>query len=106
MAVCWTGTSPPSLIVGVPGVPGCTSTKKLPSRKIRGRILSSASLWIGRPFLSISIVTRAAPLPLLSGSTSVTFPTSMPAMRTGDLGCRLFAEWKVAYSLKGFANGL
>ena len=68
------------------GLPGWRSTKKLPSRKMRGRILSSASLWIGSPFLSICIVTRAAPLPLLIGWMSMTFPTSTPAMRTGDLG--------------------
>ena len=45
---------------GALGVPGLTSTKKLPSRKIRGRIANVASVWIGRPLLSIVIVTSAA----------------------------------------------
>ena len=63
-------------------------------------------MWIGRPFFSISIVTRAWPLPFESGSTSVTLPTSTPAIRTGDFGCRLFADSKVACSMKGWANGL
>ncbi len=52
-----------SPMVGEPGVPGCTSTKKLPSRKIRGRIFSVASLWSGRPLSWISIVTIAAVVP-------------------------------------------
>ena len=38
---------------GASGVPGETSTKKLPSRKIRGRIAKVASSWIGRPWLVI-----------------------------------------------------
>ena len=43
------------------GEPGWRSTKKLPSRKMRGRIFSSASFWIGRPLSSISIVTSPRP---------------------------------------------
>src|SRR3954454_8998716 len=50
-------------MVGADGVPGEMSTKKLPSRKIRGRIFITASLWIGRPLPLISIVTTAASLP-------------------------------------------
>ena len=45
---------------GADGVPGEMSTKKLPSRKIRGRIANVASLWIGSPAFSIVIVTSAA----------------------------------------------
>ena len=52
-----TGSVSPSPMFGADGVPGFTSTKKLPSRKIRGRIFIVASLWIGRPVLLISIVT-------------------------------------------------
>ena len=81
------------------------STKKLPSRKMRGRILSSASFLIGRPLSCISIVTSAAPLPLSTGSTFVTLPTSTPAIRTGDFGFRLFTSLKTALNSYGFANG-
>ena len=82
------------------------STKKLPSRKMRGRIFSWASLWIGSPDLLISIVTVAAPRPPGRPVTRSTLPTSTPAIRTGDFGCRLFAFWKTALSLYGWANGL
>ena len=59
-AAVWVeGSVSPSSIVGAPGVPGERSTNSLPSRKMRGRIFSVASLWIGRPALSISIVTSA-----------------------------------------------
>ena len=81
------------------GEPGWRSTKKLPSRKMRGRIFSCASLWIGSPFFSISISTRAAVEFPPIGSTFFTLPTSTPAMRTGERGLRLFAELKVAVSL-------
>jgi hypothetical protein len=73
---------------------------------MRGRILSCASSWIGSPFFWISIFTRAAPVSPGSASTSTTLPTSMPAMRTGDLGCTLFALLKVAVNVYGSANGL
>ena len=46
--------------IGADGVPGLMSTKKLPSRKIRGRIAKVASSWIGRPWSWIVIVTSAA----------------------------------------------
>ncbi len=45
---------------GAPGVPGETSMKKLPSRKMRGRIFSVASRWIGSPLSEICIWTSAA----------------------------------------------
>ena len=81
--------------------------KKLPSRKMRGRILSSASLNSGSAGLLISIVTMASPLPVFfSGSTSETTPTFTPAMRTGDFFWMLLAEWKTALSSNGFENGL
>jgi hypothetical protein len=97
---------PPSFRSPACGVPGWMSTKKLPSRKMRGRILSCASLWIGRPVFSISIVTFAAPLPSGIGSTFLTTPISTPAMRTGDFGLRLLADLKVAVNVYGWRNGL
>jgi hypothetical protein len=66
------------------------STKKLPSRKIRGRILAVASERTGRPFSSIRMVTIAPPSPPSAPSTETTLPTSTPAIRTGDPGRRLF----------------
>ena len=72
---------------------------------MRGRILSSASSLIGRPSSSISIVTSAAPLPSVTGSTFLTLPTSTPAIRTGDFGFRLFTSLKTAWNSYGFANG-
>ncbi len=44
-----TGIVSPLLISGELGLPGSSSMKKLPSRKIRGRISAKASLWIGLP---------------------------------------------------------
>jgi hypothetical protein len=90
---------------GSDGDPGWRSTKKLPSRKIRGRILSCASPWIGSALSSISIVTLAASLPASTASTFVTFPTSTPATRTGERVFRLFASWKYAVSSYGLENG-
>ena len=43
------GISSPSASSAALGLPGRRSTKKLPSRKRRGRISSSASEWIGSP---------------------------------------------------------
>ena len=61
-AVCVVGIgSSPSSRTRAEGEPGSMSTKKLPSRKIRGRIFIVASSWMGRPFSSISIVTTARP---------------------------------------------
>jgi hypothetical protein len=56
--------------------------------------------------LSISIVTRAAPVPPGSGSTFFTLPTSTPATRTGDFGWRLLADSKVAVNSYLSSNGL
>ncbi len=72
----------PEETVGAEGLPGCSSTNQLPSRKIRGLIFSVASEWIGSPRDSISIVTRPV---LPSRWIEVTLPTSTPAIRTGDL---------------------
>ena len=69
---------------GDDGVPGLRSTKKLPSRKMRGRILAVASSWIGSPLSLISIVTSAWSVPSL-GLTDLTLPTLTPAIRTGEL---------------------
>ena len=52
--------------LGRAGVPGLRSTKKLPSRKMRGRIFSVASAWIGRPSSLIAIVTTACRRALLA----------------------------------------
>ena len=95
----------PSPTVAAVGVPGRRSTKKLPSRKIRGRIFSVASLWIGRPSGSIAIVTTAASVPGWR-STSLTLPMFTPAIRTGEFGRMEFAEEKTALSSNGWANGL
>ena len=104
-AVWVAGISPSDSSSGADGEPGWRSTKKLPSRKMRGRIFSSASSWIGRPLSSISIVTLAASSPASTASTFVTFPTSTPAIRTGERVLMLFASWKYAVSSYGFANG-
>jgi len=54
------GIVSPSPSVGAVGVPGCRSTKKLPSRKMRGRILAVASLCSGSASSSSSNVTTVA----------------------------------------------
>ena len=85
----------PEATVFADGLPGCSSTNQLPSRKMRGRIFSVASEWIGRPRDSISIVTSPAlPWRLIE----LTLPTSTPAMRTGDLGWMLSAVANSALS--------
>jgi hypothetical protein len=48
---------PPSESEWALGLPGCTSRKKLPSRKMRGRISTCASLWMGCPLSSTVKVT-------------------------------------------------
>ncbi len=105
-AVWFIGIVPPSSTSGADGEPGWRSTKKLPSRKMRGRIFRCASSWIGRPFSSSSIVTRAPPVAPSTASTFLTLPTSTPAIRTGEFGFRLLAVRKTASSSYGFANGL
>ncbi len=89
--VCAARTVSPSPSSGLPGVPGLTSTKKLPSRKMRGRIAKAASLWIGRPLGSMRSVTSASSSPLRRWRTVVTLPTLTPAIRTGEFGRMLFA---------------
>ncbi len=90
VSVCWTGNVwPPA--TSRPRMPGVTSTKKLPSRKMRGRILKRVSGRSGRPLSWIRIVTTAPSSPRLPRSTLVTLPTSTPAIRTGDALRRLFA---------------
>ncbi len=66
------GIVPPSDSSGALGLPGFTSRKKLPSRKMRGRISTWASSWIGRPASSTVKVTSAA----------------SPTLRTLDAPCR------------------
>ena len=51
----------PALRAPAEGEPGVMSTKKLPSRKTRGRIFSSASSWIGQPpLLDLHLHARRA----------------------------------------------
>ena len=91
--------------VGDDGVPGLRSTKKLPSRKMRGRIFSVASLWMGSALLSSSMVTTAASLDP-ARSTFLTLPTLTPAMRTGDPGRRLLDDSNTAWSRYPCVNGM
>ena len=70
--------------------------KKLPSRKIRGRIAAKASSWIGRPAPSTVKVTVVV---VSVAVGSITLPTSTPAIRTGELVEMLTALAKVAFSL-------
>ena len=97
----WTGVAvwvtlivSPSSSSGVPGEPGRRSTKKLPSRKMRGRILAVASSCSGSPSSSIWSTTTAASGLSSSASISFTLPTSTPAIRTGEPGRIEFADWK------------
>ena len=104
VAVWSTGIVSPSEIVGAAGVPGSRSTKKLPSRKMRGRIFSSASLWIGSPASFISIVMTALFVPSWP-SIFFTVPTFTPAMRTGEFSRIEFADGKTALNSKPRENG-
>ena len=56
--------------------------KRLPSRKMRGRTLTSAFSWMGSASSSSFIVTLTAEESPPSASTSETLPTSTPAIRT------------------------
>ena len=75
------GIVPPSSISGALGLPGLTSRKKLPSRKMRGRISTRVSSRSGWPPSSTEKVTSAASPTL---RTLCTLPTLTPAMRTGE----------------------
>ena len=88
-----TGIVPPLASSGALGLPGLSSMKKLPSRKIRGRIAAKASSWIGRPSpLTVKVTVVASP----SRSVEMTLPTSTPAIRTGELLAMLAELAKVA----------
>ena len=93
----------PEETVGDDGVPGCRSTNQLPSSRIRARILSVASRWIGRPPFVISIVTTPV---LPTRSIELTVPTSTPATRTGDLGLMFTAVEKTPFRRKPCLNGM
>ena len=71
---------------GATGVPGRRSTKKLPSKKMRGRIFSRASRAAAAP--SVRAPSSPARRPPSRGSTT-TLPTSTPAIRTGERAARL-----------------
>ena len=106
-AVWLIGIVPSSAISAAPGVPGSMSTKKLPSRKMRGRIFARASSWIGRPALPMVIVTmRGVAARREAGSTFVTLPTSTPAMRTGEPFLRLLEDSKAALISYCGLNGI
>ena len=104
VAVCASGITPPAGRSGDSGEPGFRSTKKLPSRKMRGRILSVASRWIGRPSESIaSLISAVLPGPRMKPAT---WPTFTPAMRTGVRECSSFAERTCAQIVYGwFSSG-
>ena len=96
-ALVWLiGMRSPSWSFGADAEPGCTSTKKLPSRKMRGRIFIVASRCSGRPLRSRRIVTTAACLPSSACAIFVTLPTSTPAIRTGAFVRMSFADGKTA----------
>jgi hypothetical protein len=75
------------------GLPGCSSTNQLPSRKIRGRIFRVASLWIGRP-LRFDFHRHEAGCP--SRLIEADLADVTPAMRTGDFGVDVDAEANTA----------
>ena len=90
-----TGIVEPLPNSGALGLPGSSSTKKLPSRKIRGRIAAKASVWTGRPPPStVKVTVVLSP----SRSVAITTPTSTPAIRTGELRAMLAELVKVAFS--------
>ena len=74
----------PSASSGDAGVPGCRSTKKLPSRKMRGRIFTVASLWIGSALVVELHRHDGGVGRVLARSIFLTLPTLTPAMRTGE----------------------
>ena len=105
----------PRETTGASGLPGEMSTKKLPSRKVRGRMAKVASSWIGSPWLVIVIWTCAAwhalwfladELQPGSGLTAVTVPTLTPAIRTSAPGTIPSALANVALTVYWLANGL
>ncbi len=105
----------PSGAFGASGVPGLTSTKKFPSRNVRGRIANVASVCSGSPWSSIVIVTWAAEQLARPGWSwaqpgtlpmPVTLPTLTPAIRTSDPGRSPPALANVAWTVNGLANGL
>ncbi len=97
VAVCVILIMSPESSCGAPGEPGLRSTKKLPSRKMRGRIFAVASAWIGSA-VSLSSSTSTAAFVPSSGSTDLTLPTSTPAIRTGEFGRIELADSNCALS--------
>ena len=100
-----TGKVWPSSIVSALGVPGLTSMKLLPSKKIRGRTLSVASSCSGRPSSFILIVTLVAGESPPTGSTFETLPTSTPAIRTAVPCCSGGTFSNTALTSNGRVNG-
>ena len=72
---------------------------------MRGRIFAVASSCSGRPCFSIAIVTTVLSVPSWA-STDLTLPTSTPAIRTGESGCRPFEDWNTALTSYGRVNGM
>ena len=60
-----------------------------------------ASLWIGSPLLLMSIVTTAARVFAPSDFTDTTWPTSTPAIRTGEGMCSSVSDVNTALSTNG-----
>ena len=107
VAVRPTGIVAPSSSSSAPPLPGDRSTKKLPSRKIRGRIRALASSCTGRPLSRIASVTVADSAPGRVCSTDVTSPTSTPAIRTGECGSMPAESRKAALIVYGsLTNGM
>ena len=74
---------------------------------MRGRIFSSASSWIGSASSFSSIVTTVSSESSEYSSTFVTWPTSTPAIRTGERVDMFCASLKTALSsYGGFTNGM
>ena len=97
------------------GVPGLTSTKKLPSRKCAGGSRTSRPCGAAAPACRSSSSRRRrciaagvcaaswqpGPAPMLC-----TLPTLTPAIRTSDAGRSPFALENVAWTVNWLANGL
>ncbi len=90
---------------GADGEPGLRSTKKLPSRKMRGRILAVASSWIGSPASLTSMTTSVWSVPS-RGLIDLILPTLTPAIRTGELTRSPLDDSKTALTRKPLVNGM
>ena len=97
---------PPSSSRPADGVPGLTSRKRLPSRKIRSRAITCASSWSGSASSSSFIVTLTPAESPPMDSTFDTLPTSTPAIRTAVPSATGGAFSNTAFSSYGRVNGM